>query len=28
VHEVAIAKCPEYVITNLGTCDNQPRIWD
>jgi len=24
---MVIAKSPEYVITNFGTCDSQPRIW-
>jgi len=22
------AKRPKYIITNLGTCDNQPRVCD
>jgi len=24
---VVIAKNPEYVTTNLGTCDNQSWVW-
>jgi len=25
---VIIAKNPECVTANLGTCDNQPRLWN
>jgi len=28
VHEVIIAKSPEYVTINLETYDNQSPVWD